>query len=196
MIFWLRSGTLSPGNEIFPAPDQQGASNADATATTEATIRPQGSSRDAGRVVTEDISSHVQNIRARRNVAYSGLFAQTKRMTKRSRVDFKAGEGDDVVVSIPAVDRWKGDPRRILDVITVRDLDTHLARIAVNDRILSGLSFRNELHLCPQQLLTKEDVSLDKSVATLSFCRSVSFGRTRLQEMQLQRTETLPDELT
>ena len=94
------------------------------------------------------------------------LNVQKERMVKRSRVEIASGErGDNVAVPIPLVDRGKGDPRNILGVIIVdRDLND-LYTIAVKVGILKGTYTRNQFDLCPQRLLTLEDVSQEKTVS-------------------------------
>ncbi|KAK7111892.1 hypothetical protein V1264_011445 [Littorina saxatilis] len=95
--------------------------------------------------------------------------SQAQRMVKRSRVDLKAGEvGDNVAVPVPLVDRGRGDPRNILGVILHRDVETDIYTIAVKAGILHGGYSRNQFDLCPQRLLTEEDVSLDKAVSLQS----------------------------
>lgn len=115
------------------------------------------------------MSAHIAQIKRNRSLAYAGQMSQAERMVKRSRLHLKAGEeGDNVAVPIPAVDRGRGDPRNILGIITARDLDTDLYRIAVKPGILCGQYSRNQFDLCPQRLLTKEDVNLEKTVSLRS----------------------------
>lgn len=65
-------------------------------------------------------------------------------MVKRSRVELKAGEeGDNVTVPIYAVDRGRGDPRNIFGIITERDMDTDLYRIAMKPGNLCSQYSRN-----------------------------------------------------
>ena len=80
-------------------------------------------------------------------------------MVQRSRIDLQAGEiGDNVAVPIPMVDRGRGDPRNILGVIIDRN-ENDLYTIAVKVGILRSKYTRNEFSLCPQRLLTNNDVN-------------------------------------
>ena len=73
----------------------------------------------------QTLAERATQIRKRRAKAYSGQVAQAERVVKRTRVDLKAGvAGDNVAVSIPLVDRGRGEPRNILGVIVNRNLDT------------------------------------------------------------------------
>ncbi|MPC34442.1 hypothetical protein E2C01_027834 [Portunus trituberculatus] len=110
--------------------------------------------------------AHIVQIKRNRSLAYAGQMSQAEKMVKRSRLDLKPGEeGDNVAVPIPAVDRGRGDPCNILGIITARDLDTDLYQIAVKRGLLCGQYSRNQFYLCPQRLLTKEDVILEKTVS-------------------------------
>ena len=82
-------------------------------------------------------------------------------MVKRSCLDLRAGEQrDDAVGPIPALNCIRVFPRNNLGIIIVRDLDTDLCQIAVKPGILCGQCSRNQFDLCPQRLLTMEDVNL------------------------------------
>ena len=100
-----------------------------------------------------------QEICARRKRAREAQAQQAERMVKRSRIDLKAGEiGDNVAVPIPMVDRGRGDPRNILGVILDHN-ENDLYRIAVKEGVLKTKYTRTEFTLCPQHLLTIDDVN-------------------------------------
>ncbi|XP_037800350.1 uncharacterized protein LOC119595262 [Penaeus monodon] len=106
------------------------------------------------------------SLRKRRVEAYRGQVSQAEGMINRSRLDSKVGEpGDNVAVSIPAVDRDRGDPRNILGVIVSRDLDNDQYEIAVQSGVLKGQCSRNQFDLCPQRLLAEDDVNQDTAVS-------------------------------
>ncbi|XP_047478076.1 uncharacterized protein LOC125031406 [Penaeus chinensis] len=82
------------------------------------------------------------------------------------RLDFQvSGPGNNVAVPIPAVDRGRGDPRNILGVIVSRDLDNDQHKIAVKSGVLKGQYSRNQFDLCPERLLTDDDVNQDTAVS-------------------------------
>ncbi|XP_063590419.1 uncharacterized protein LOC134767326 [Penaeus indicus] len=109
---------------------------------------------------------HQEQIQKRRVEAYRGQVSRAERMLKRSRLDFKVGEpGDNVAVPIPAVDRGRGDPRNILSVIVSRDLDNDQYKIAVKSGVLKGQYSRDQCDLCPQHLLTEDDVNQDTAMS-------------------------------
>ena len=70
--------------------------------------------------------------------------------------------GDNAAVSIPAVDRGRGDARNILGVV-VNKTDNDQYKIAVF--MLNGHYSRNQFDLCPQHLLGSNDVCVDNSVS-------------------------------
>ena len=86
-------------------------------------------------------------------------------MVKRSRINLKSGNiGDNVAVSIPAVDRGRGYARNILGIV-VDKTEKDQYRIAVKNGILKGLYSRNQFDLCPQKLLGFEDIHTEKTVS-------------------------------
>ena len=126
------------------------------------------------------IKNHKEQILKRRASVCSAQMAQAERMVKRSRLDLKAGEPlDNVAIPIPAVDRGREDARNILGVIVYRDTEKDLYRIAVKAGILKGLYSRNQFDLCPQRLLSLDDVSQDSSVSLRSavIAQSASGGQ-------------------
>ncbi|XP_037780316.1 uncharacterized protein LOC119576745 [Penaeus monodon] len=127
------------------------------------------------------LHDHRAQFQKHRVEAYKGQVSQAERMVKCSRLDFKVGEpGDNVAVPVPAVDRGRGDPQNILGVIVSRDLDNDQYKIAVNSGILKGQHSRNQFDLCPQRLLTEDDVnavSLREAVIAQSACGGQGFTR-------------------
>jgi len=120
-------------------------------------------------ITEETLDARSDQIKRCRTDAFSGLMSQAQRMVKRSRVDLKPGDiGDNAAVPVPLVDRGRGDPRNILGVIVNRDVETDIYKIAVKAGILNGGYSRNQFDLCPQRLLTQEDVCLDQSVSLRS----------------------------
>jgi hypothetical protein len=80
-------------------------------------------------------------------------------MVKKSRVELKFGEiGDNVAIPIPMVDRGRGDPRNILGVILDCD-EQNMYTIAVKSGVIGSKYARNQFDLCPQKLLTCNDVN-------------------------------------
>ena len=87
-------------------------------------------------------------------------------MIKRSRVVLTAGEGDNVAVPIPAVDRGRGDPRHLLGVIADVD-DNEQYTIACPSGVLKGKYARNQFDVCPQRLLLLDDVNGECTVSSI-----------------------------
>ena len=80
-------------------------------------------------------------------------------MLKRSRLEQVAGNpGDNVIISIPLVDRGRGDPRNIMGVILDRN-ENDMYRIAVRAGILKGSYSRNQF-----DLYSANDFSTDKEI--------------------------------
>ena len=86
-------------------------------------------------------------------------------MVTRSHVDLRTGSiGDNAAVPIPTVDKGRGDPRNILGVIVgVTDKDQY--RIAVKYGVLKGHYSRNQFDLCPQKLLTMNDINTESMIS-------------------------------
>jgi len=81
------------------------------------------------------------NIHSVQNLAQT---SQLKQMVKRSRVEMVAGKvGDNVAVSIPLVDRGRGDLRNILGTVLDRN-ENDLYTICVKGGILKGKHSRNQ----------------------------------------------------
>ena len=93
-------------------------------------------------------------------------------MVKRTRADLKTGlTCDNIAVPVPLVDRGCGDPWNILGIIVNRNLDTDQYTIAVKAGILNGSYSRDQFDLCPQRLLTVNDVDQENQV---SLCTAVT----------------------
>jgi len=106
-------------------------------------------------------------------------------MVKRSRIDLQAGEiGDNVAVPIPMVDRGRGDPRNILGVI-IDCNENDLYTIAVKVGILRSKYTRNEFSLCPQRLLTNNDVNTSDKIITSGSNEEGCFWGARVYSLQL-----------
>ena len=104
---------------------------------------------------------------------------------KRTRVELKAGvASDNVAVPIPLVDRDSGDQRNIglLGVIVNRDLDTDHT-IAVKAGVLHGRYPRNQFDLCPQRLLTLDDVNRESGVVAHCSTRTICLWWTGFPKM-------------
>jgi len=122
--------------------------------------------RDDDEAAQQTLAYRTTQIRKRRAAAYSGQVEQAEKVVKRTRVELKAGvASDNVAVPIPLVDHGHGDPRNILGVIVNRDLDTYQYTIAVKAEVLHGRYSRNQFDLCPQQLLTLDDVNEENQVS-------------------------------
>lgn len=110
------------------------------------------------------LNERQQTIQTQRTRARDGLLQQAEKMIKRSRVLHQAGNpGDNVTVSIPLVDRGRGDPRNIMGVIIDRDCND-MYRIAVRAGLLEQKYSRNQFDLCTQKLLSLSDVRQDREV--------------------------------
>ena len=84
---------------------------------------------------------------------------QAKHMVTRSHAALRAGSiGDNVAVPIPIVDKRRGDHRNSLGVI-MAVTDKNQYKIAVKYGVLKGHYSRNQFDLCPQKLLTMNDVN-------------------------------------
>ena len=106
------------------------------------------------------IVDHTARIKQQQG-AYIGLAHQAKCMVTRSHVDLQAGSiGDNVAAPIPTVDKGRGDPRYILGVIVdVADKDQY--KTAIKYGVLKGHYSRNQSDLCPQKLLTMNDINTE-----------------------------------
>jgi len=94
--------------------------------------------------------------------------------------------GDNVAVPVPLVYRGRGDPRNILGVIVNRNLDTDQYTLAVKAGILNGSYSRNQFDICPQRLLTLNDVYQENQVSlrTAVIAQSIVVRGTRVSQMQ------------
>ena len=117
--------------------------------------------------------------------------AQAERMIKRRRLQLPSvDKGDTVALSIPQVDRGRGDPRNILGLVMDHDLDTDLYRIAVKAGILKESYSRNQFDCCPERLLTEDNVNQDQSVSLRevvnqqSICGGQGFKKCSCASMQ------------
>jgi len=98
-------------------------------------------------------------------MAQTSQLKQAERTVKRSRVEMVAGKvGDSVAVPIPLVDRGRGDPRNILGIVLDRN-ENDLYTICVKGGILRGEYSRNQFDVCPQTLLTEQDVDQTKTIS-------------------------------
>lgn len=115
--------------------------------------------------VMGDLDQRHVNIHSERNMAQTSQLKQAERMVKRSRVEMVAGKvGDNVAVPIPLVDRGRGDPRNILGIVLDRN-ENDLYTICVKGGILKGKYSRNQFDICPQTLLTEQDVDQTKTIS-------------------------------
>ena len=103
----------------------------------------------------------------------------------RFKMDFNA-----VVLSIPQVDRGRGDPRNILGLVIYHDLDRDLYRIAVKAGVVKENYSHNQFDYCPERLHTENDVSQNKSVSLReavnqqSMCQGQGFKKCSCASMQ------------
>jgi len=98
-------------------------------------------------------------------MAQTSQLKQAERTVKRSRVEMVAGKvGDSVAVPIPLVNRGRGDPRNILGIVLDRN-ENDLYTICVKGGILRGEYSRNQFDVCPQTLLTEQDVDQTKTIS-------------------------------
>jgi len=141
--------------------------------------------RDDDEAAQQTLAYRTTQIRKRQAAAYSGQVAQAERVVKRTRVELKAGvAGGNVAVLIPLVDRGRrGDPRNILGVIVNRDLDTDHHTIAVQAGVLHGRYSRNQFDLCPQRLLTLDDVNRESGVVAHCSTRTICLWWTGFPKM-------------
>ena len=68
-----------------------------------------------------------------------------------------------MAISIPLVDRGRGDPRNILGVIMDRK-DSDQYTICVKSGVLKGNFSRNQFDICPQKLLKDSDVNQTRTI--------------------------------
>lgn len=61
----------------------------------------------------------------------------------------RATEGETVALTIPVVDRGRGDPWNILDVIVQHDQMNDKYRIGVKSSLLKVFYSLNDFELCP-----------------------------------------------
>ena len=130
------------------------------------------------------IASTMTSIRSQRNEAFQAQCQQADCMIKRQRIQLEtAKEGNTVAVSIPSVDRGRGDPRNILGVITHHDEINDNYKIAVKAGVLKGVYSRSQFDVCPQSLLsvsqlnTDTEVSLRTAVSSESKCGGQGFQK-------------------
>ena len=86
-------------------------------------------------------------------------------MVKRCKVKLAHGnKGDNVTIPIPSVDRGRGDPRNILAVVMDRSERDNYT-LVTKYGILKGAYSRNQFDLCPQRLLSMDDVDSTNHVS-------------------------------
>ena len=91
-----------------------------------------------------------------------------ERIGKRSHVDLEAGvKGDNVLVPIPAVNRGRSDVQNIFGVAVIKTSNDQL-KSPMKVGLLHRHYSRKQFNLCPQCLLSMEDVCTDKSVSCKS----------------------------
>ena len=106
----------------------------------------------------------LQNIKTERDGASSALMQQAQRMVKRSQLELVSGQiGDNVAVPIPQVDKGRGDPRNILEIVMDHN-ENDLYTICVKAGVLKKKFTRNQFDLCPQRLITESDVDTSKKI--------------------------------
>jgi len=112
-----------------------------------------------------DLDQRHVNIHSDQNLAQTLQLKQAERMVKRSRVEMVAGKvGDNVAVPIPLVDWGRGDLRNILGIVLDRN-ENDLYTICIKGGILKGKYSRNQFDVCPQTLLTEQDVDQTKTIS-------------------------------
>jgi hypothetical protein len=85
--------------------------------------------------------------------------------------------GDSVRMSIPEVDRNKGDPRNIIFVIINIDKNKNY-KLGNKNGTLTQLYSRNEFTVCPKPLINVEDVSDQlKSLREVANLQSLTGGQ-------------------
>jgi hypothetical protein len=91
-----------------------------------------------------------------------------------------------LVVPIPSVDRGRGDPGNILDVILA--VVNGQYTIGCPSGILKGKYSRHQFDLCPQRLLSESDIN-SAITQNIIFETSTSLTRHRLGPLQLHLTK-------
>ena len=86
-------------------------------------------------------------------------------------------------LSIPQVDRGRGDPRNILRLVMDHDLDTDLYQIVIKAGVLKESYSHNQFDCCPERLLTDVHVNKDKCFTHRSCQPAVNVWGTRVQEV-------------
>ncbi|XP_076042016.1 uncharacterized protein LOC143025919 [Oratosquilla oratoria] len=117
---------------------------------------------------TSSLSVRQNNIISQRKRAYEAKLSQAERMVKRSRRIMDRGNVENnVTIPIPMVDRSRGDPRNIMEMIVDIDENDNYT-IAVQSGILSGKYTRNQFDLCMYELYSEDDVTTDRIVSLRS----------------------------
>ena len=110
------------------------------------------------------IVDHTARIKQRQQGSYIGLVHQAKCKVTRSHVDLRADSiGDNVAVPVPTVITREEETLVTGVIMDVTDKDQY--RIAVKYGVLKGHCSRNQFDLCPQQLLTMNDVNTESMIS-------------------------------
>ncbi|XP_068206695.1 uncharacterized protein [Palaemon carinicauda] len=111
------------------------------------------------------IASRQQEISKNCKRARETQLCQAERMVKRSRIDLRTGEiGDNVAVPVPYVDRGRGDPRNLTGNIMDRN-ENNLYTVGIKAGILKTKFTRTEFNLCPQRLLSVDEINQGQQVS-------------------------------
>lgn len=111
---------------------------------------PTTSSSHVTQSLSRTLKDYATLIRKHRAKAYIGDVSQAERMEKRSHADLKTGElGDNVAVHIPAVDRDRGEPRKLIPLVS-SSIGTDQYKIAEKPVFLIGQYSKTNLTSAPK----------------------------------------------
>ncbi|CAG2215482.1 unnamed protein product [Mytilus edulis] len=125
--------------------------------------------------ITCHLCSNEEVIRNERRYASDSMTKQAVRMRNLSeRVLTEVDVGANVLVAIPHVDRGKGDPRKLMAVVTGKE--EHGYKLGIKDGILRGLYTRNQFELSDNNFIAihcvnyDNEISFRKAVSKVSLC--------------------------
>lgn len=135
------------------------------------------SKEGCGDKITCLLCHNTQEIRNKRSAAHDSLQAQAAKMLKNSDTKFPPAKiGDNVRISIPDVDRGRGDPRSVLAV--VMNIEGSFYKLGTEHGVLKQLYSRSEFSILQEKLLTLESVGREeKSLRTVASTQSLTGGQ-------------------
>ncbi|KAE8736784.1 hypothetical protein FOCC_FOCC017761, partial [Frankliniella occidentalis] len=125
-----------------------------------------------------NLCSRKEGIAQNREGAHAALSKQAERMLATSQKLHKPAEvGDTITMSVPLVDRGKGDARNVVAVVLDKTDDGYY-RVGNQDGTVKNLLSRNQFDVSKERILRTEDVSsAPKSKRNLATAASLLGGQ-------------------